>query len=79
MKTEAQILAKLEQVVLELERFSGRSTESPDVTEEQKNGAIFHLASVVIMGWILDCDAEVQQLITKLRIVGLAGTLEGKL
>lgn len=80
MKTEAEIVAKLEENANKLEELSGQITaleaEQKEVPEEIKQQVCFALAAVYVLGWVMDCEEELKDLDTKLKLAGVLNKLK---
>ncbi len=77
MKTEDQVMAKLESVTAEIERFAGQATEDTDTTQEQKYYGLMLLSEVVILAWILDCEEALKGLIKDIKFINLKDAIVG--
>ncbi len=66
MKTEAQIMEKLEEAVKKMNELSSSVADEP--TKEQL-ASIMHMTGwLFCIGWVLDCEDELRQLMIPLKI-----------
>ena len=69
MKTESQVVQRMEQVV---DRFVQKANSLADdiskVTEQEKMELNADLTAIATLGWVMDCEGEVQILLSKINI-----------
>ena len=76
MKTEAQITEKLEACVKKMAEVSS-SVEDGDPTKEQLSSIMHMTGWLFCIGWVLDCEDELRQLMAPLKIAAAMETISG--
>lgn len=81
MKSEAEIMNRIDSAVCYMEQFAKDYSSIPEEQiprerREQMNAAVL---TCLLFGWVLDCEADVECLIRKFRIASAADKLGGKI
>lgn len=79
MKTEQQILKRMDDVIQELERISAGSPEDQSFTDEEKEQLLILFGMILGFGWTMDLEEEIQSLFRTLRLHHLRDSLGDKL
>lgn len=82
MKTEQQIVSRLEHLVTEIEKLSSsipvEQLENNTVPIEDQKGINFLVGALFILSWVLDCEDELKPIIRAMRLQVLADKFGGK-
>ena len=82
MKTEQQIVSRLEHLVTEIEKLSvsipAEQLENNTVPIEDQKGINFIVGALFILSWVLDCEEELKPIIRAMRLQVLADKFGGK-
>lgn len=80
MKTEAQITERLEKLVTQINTLveqipAPNEKGEKQATPEQQGEICFLVASLLTIGWVLDCEEEMKPILRTFAFVGLAEKL----
>ena len=76
MKTEEEIVTKLEEVIEALNKDTGGITEE-EMDPEHKAKIAFSIGCLISLAWMADCEEELKPLLRVAKIQAISERLEG--